>query len=174
MPQSLTYRQTVSQAPFTLGFTAPAVVSQNVTFTPSAQMIRLFDDYVINAVRFMMYDNESNTVQAPYVVCWDPSNDTAGSLTTALAIRNYENSKMFQLEPNNPVFELTVVNPTHAIQGAAGGVGFELSRSPCKTDNTWDCGTIYVGEFITAAVIVSNACEIEFSVTFMHPRQEIA
>lgn len=142
-----------------------------LTFTPSADMAKMFDSYVIEKIR-VVYDNiigPGNTSNAyRYVTAYDPSADTSSLLVSPTALANYENSRIFSLDAvMHPSFEYDIKNPCRLI--AVSGSNF-LTRDPTRTEETWNAGLMAVIAMNPATTSGNVTTYIHWTVRYLNPR----
>jgi hypothetical protein len=164
----LTYRQVSNTDLSVITWAASAVASdKTLTFTPSANMIALFDEYVVKSatVRFhyATSDGSKSSYGHAHICCFDPTGSTTA--VDYNTILSYRNSDEFFLRDQRPIQEYKISNCTHL---TADGV--TLLTDPIKTDTAWTVGHIYIAPIVAATETIYFT--VEYQVVYSKPRDD--
>lgn len=160
-PANLTF--TSSTTPQAITIDAPAVAAATA----------MYDRYILHGVKLRFYWN--STVSQTHTgyghswaVCFDPTQDTGGTLTDAASVGGYANARIFTLTPSEAIFEYEIKNPTHEVIGSTGSA---VSRDPVETENSWRAGYAYLVPFVgTHGVTSVITYSLELDIEYIAPR----
>jgi hypothetical protein len=161
----MTYRQIFTDLQ-TIAFGSAATASFSPTYSPSAAMLALFDEYFIKSVnvRFHYTTDTFEKVSngTPLAIAFDPSLGTIPMSYQALLA--YRNSADMFLSINRPIYEYSIRNCTHLSSDSV-----TLLTEPIKTDSSWSIGRLMVSPLVFSSSFNVN-CVLEYEVVFSKPR----
>lgn len=164
----LSYRQVNNTDLASISWAATGVaVDKDLIFTPSANMIALFDEYVVKSATVRFHYATATPGNPSYghghVCCFDPTG--SATATAYNPILSYRNSDEFFLTINKPIQEYKISNCTHLSSD-----GVTLLSDPIKTDTAWSVGHLYTAPIVSATESINYT--VEFVVVYSKPRDD--
>jgi hypothetical protein len=162
----LSYKQVINDTIASVSWAASGSTKDlTLTYTPSAAMLALFDEYKVLSARIRWTFTPTALTDLSYgqafAMCFDPSGSAA--VTTYATTLAYRNSVNMYPSVMKPVHEYLIRRCTHLSSDGA-----TLLSESLKTDVAWTAGHCYLTP--TSALTASFSFAIEYEVEFSKPR----
>jgi len=162
------YTNFASPNQFALSVAVP-VAALALNYTPAVGLRSVWDKFHLKEIKFRLHfylSTAATGYNTPLAVAYDPGN-AAPAPASGLAVMQMPNSRLVNLSPVNPTFELVIRNPTNVVNGNVANQQI-LSRDAIGSENIWTAGTFYVGEFFATGNL-SVGYSVEYTSEFMMP-----